>query len=125
MALFVIMPAFSDGNVGPETNGNGSGNETTLIRDVSSRGTGRPKMPSIQVITCVYTGSSIYLTFILPEGKCTLSAQDSDGHSEMIEFDSDELSVTIPFVEMHGDISITLQTEQGNTYVGIISSTDE
>lgn len=122
MTLFVIMPAFSDGNDCQGSNGNGAGNETTLKGDGSYRGTGRPKMPSRQIVTCAYTDSNMYLTFILPEGECTLSVQDSDGHTEVYDFDSSELSVSISCIEMHGDIQVTLQTEQGNTYVGTIPS---
>lgn len=120
ITLFVVSSAYSDDNIPQVPTGGDNGNETTLKNENPYRGTGRPKMPSKQIITCKYNVCQIYLSFVLPEGECTLMAQDSDGHYDCIAFDSSDLAVILSVSEMHGPIQVTLQTEHGNTYNGII-----
>lgn len=103
----------------------GQSSETTLKQHSASIDKLRPKAPSKQIIVCGYDGSEFYLSFVIPEGQCTLSVTDCDGHFEYAEFDSNGLDIRIPNEEMHGDIQISLDTELGNSYSGNLITTCE
>lgn len=103
----------------------GQSKQTILTPQSESIDKRRPKVPSRQVITCGYDESVFYLSFVLPEGQCTLSASDSDGHYEYVEFESTDLYIQIPTEEMHGDIEVTLQTALDKTYIGTITTIED
>lgn len=77
----------------------------------------RPKAPSRQIVTCIYDEGNLYFEFAIPEGQCQLFLSDpSTGETVVAGFDSD---VTEPvYVGYHRTASLTVNTENGNTYAG-------
>lgn len=80
----------------------------------------RPRAPAGQVITCMYSGDNICLDFVYPEGQCDLYVlEEKAGYVQHFSIDSSELSVLVE-VDLVGKTYISLVTEYGNTYEGII-----
>lgn len=92
----------------------------TLINTNRRNGSNRPHVPDRQVITCVYSDGDICLDFVYSEGMCDVYVADAcTGETQYFSFDSAELSVLI-YVGEIGESYITLVTEKGNTYEGVI-----
>lgn len=92
-----------------------------IVIDLPPRNTGdfgaRPKAPSMQSVTCTYNDGFLTFEFAFPEGECELMLSDLSTGDMVIEyFDS---AVTEPvYVGYHSTASLTVTTENGNTYTG-------
>lgn len=77
----------------------------------------RPKAPSMQRVNAVYSDGFLTFEFAYPEGECELQLMDlSTGEMVVEYFDS---AVTEPvYVGYHSTASLTVTTENGNTYTG-------
>lgn len=99
-------------------------NETTLTNSNKKNVSNRPHVPNRQIITCVYDGEDICLEFAYSEGICDVYLTDAyTGETQCFSIDSSELSVVICVGEI-GESYITLITENGNTYEGVILVSD-
>lgn len=125
ISMFTLATLDVNGASSQNSNEGNSGNEVTLQKENSSQDKRRPKAPSKQIVTCRYYGDVMNLNLVLPEGMCVFTSSDSDGHIESIEFDSRALDIQLPMSDMHGAISVSMQTELGNTYIGILSAFEE
>ena len=82
---------------------------------------GRPKMPSRQMITCIYDGDELTFDFVVPEGMCDVVLTESSGATMSYTIDSSELTATV-YVGTLSESEVELTTENGNTYSGTFST---
>ena len=78
---------------------------------------GRPKAPSRQSVTCIYDDGNLYLEFAIPEGECQLMLSDSSTGEMVVEYFDSAVSEPV-YVGYHRTASLTVNTENGNTYAG-------
>lgn len=80
----------------------------------------KPKLPSKQRIDCIYDGEYLHLNFLIPEGNCNMILYDAYNYAYNTYYynSADEsISVRIGIVK---NTTITIHTEKGNTYSGVI-----
>ena len=78
----------------------------------------RPKAPDRQVVTCEYDGENLHLSFVYPEGSATLSVTDDSLLTATYLIDTDPLDLKVSVGSLSGTISVKIETEYGNTFVG-------
>lgn len=81
---------------------------------------GRPKAPDRQVVTCAYDGEELHLSFVYSEGAATISVTDETFLTSTYVIDTTPLVVSVPVGELVGTVSIEMETENENSYTGII-----
>lgn len=91
---------------------------TTLIKNRKDNKQQRPKAPDRQIVTCAYDREDLNLTFVIPEGKATLSVTDETLLTATYDIDTTPLEVSVAVGSLIGTICIELETENGNTYYG-------
>lgn len=81
---------------------------------------GRPRMPSMITVDCWYGNGELSIEFRNPEGECDITVTDTTtGFTVTDTFDS-----TLPYTIYIGtpqSATITLTTDEGNTYYGEIN----
>ncbi|MDE6548637.1 MAG: hypothetical protein K2L22_06540 [Muribaculaceae bacterium] len=80
----------------------------------------RPKTPDRQIVTCVYDGEELHLSFVLQEGNATLSLTDDSLVTVTYEIDTRPLDISVSVGSLYGPTSIEVSTEKGNSYTGTI-----
>ena len=78
---------------------------------------GRPKAPSRQSVVCIYDDGNLYFEFAIPEGECQLMLSDSSTGEIVVEYFDSAVSEPV-YVGYHRTASLTVNTENGNTYAG-------
>lgn len=80
----------------------------------------RPRMPSMITVDCWYGNGELSIEFRNPEGECDITVTDTTtGFTVTDTFDS-----TLPYTIYIGtpqSATITLTTDEGNTYYGEIN----
>lgn len=77
----------------------------------------RPKIPTRQMIHCVYQNGSLKFQFVIPEGECQLTVTDmTTGFSRQYVFDSS--SVATVHVGVLTQAHIEILTANGHEYEG-------
>lgn len=114
MAVACLFPAFDMTAETPSDNPKIRG-KFKLMPTTPTKG--RPKAPSMQNVMCEYDDGFLTFEFAYPEGVCELQLTDlSTGEMVVEYFDS---AVTEPvYVGYHSTASLTVSTENGNTYTG-------
>lgn len=79
-----------------------------------------PKAPDRQSITCTYDGATLEFDFTVSEGISTLTVTDETPQCVTYTIDTSSLYVSVPVGPLSGSISIELDTERGNYFVGTI-----
>ncbi|MDE6554164.1 MAG: hypothetical protein K2K98_14570 [Muribaculaceae bacterium] len=80
----------------------------------------RPQAPDRQVVACYYDGEVMTLCFVISEGNAILTLTDEDCQSTTYTIDTSTLEVRIAVGDLNGIISIQLETERGNIFVGVL-----
>lgn len=79
----------------------------------------RPRMPAMITVDCWYSEGELYIEFREPEGECDITVTDTTtGFTVTDSFDS-----AVPYTLYIGtpaSATITLTTDEGNTYIGEI-----
>ena len=78
---------------------------------------GRPKAPSMQSVMCEYYDGIMTFEFAIPEGECQLMLSDSSTGEVVVEYFDSAVSEPV-YVGYHRTASLTVNTENGNTYTG-------
>ena len=91
---------------------------TILVKQETGKPIRRPKAPDRQVVTCEYDGENLHLSFVYPEGSATLSVTDDSLLTATYLIDTDPLDLKVSVGSLSGTISVKIETEYGNTFVG-------
>ena len=82
----------------------------------------RPKIPSPQIVECMYDSGVLTIDFAIPEGICNITVSDiTSGHVTRQTFDSSDLTVHVVTGPLSESI-VEIITEKGNTYCGVLTS---
>lgn len=90
--------------------------EETPIKDPGNR----PQAPDRQMIFCQYDGEELTFSFAYSEGECEVQLTDRTGLMQFYTIDSSELFASV-YVGKIGYTEITLTTQRGVTYTGVIN----
>lgn len=101
----------------PETS---EGDGGYLERDKGKDPGNRPQAPDRQMIFCQYDGEELTFSFAYSEGECEVQLTDRYGLTQFYTIDSSELFASV-YVGKIGYTEITLITERGITYTGVIN----
>lgn len=125
MYFFIAAIIASLSFIAEAANENGSvanGTTITLQSDTGNKPNKRPKMPSQQIIECVYDSGVLTIDFAIPEGICNITVSDiTSGHVTRQTFDSSDLTVHVITGPLSESI-VEIITEKGNTYCGVLAS---
>lgn len=98
----------------------GSKDIRVVLKTPNKNTANRPKSPSRQSIDCYYSGESLSVSFLYPEGECTMTITDNKtGLSLQYNFSTEE-----PAEIYTGNLSeayLEFNTELGNSYEGWIN----
>jgi len=120
-SLIYSMPIVSEaGNTDSQ-----AANGTYILKQSNRRQpNNRPNAPSRQIVQCTYNGEIITLYFAISEGECEVQLTDlNSGNITNYYVDSSELATDI-YVGSIEESYITILTDCGNIYYGVISNTD-
>lgn len=95
-------------------------NSTELKKGAPKEDPTRPQAPDRQMIFCQYDGEELTFSFAYSEGECEVQLTDRTGLSQFYTIDSSELFASV-YVGKIGYTEITLTTERGVTYTGVIN----
>ncbi|MDE5806969.1 MAG: hypothetical protein K2H76_02550 [Muribaculaceae bacterium] len=77
----------------------------------------RPKTPSRQSIECIYSDETLYVSFFIPEGECTMTVTDAEtGLSLQYLFPTEETAEI--YVGSLNAAYFEFETEAGHAYEG-------
>lgn len=84
--------------------------------------TTRPKVPSPQIVECMYDSGVLTIAFAISEGICDVTVSDiASGHVTRQTIDSSDLTVHVVTGPLSESI-VEIITEKGNTYCGVLAS---
>jgi hypothetical protein len=122
--FLVIISCFCCSNISYASEKNSAAGHQIILQNGtanSNRHDNKTRLPNQKTITCYYDGEYIYLTHTYPMGKCILSIENSTYRSS-IEYSSDNLYAEEYIGAIYGNINITITTESGNSYFGILEA---
>ncbi|MDE6695284.1 MAG: hypothetical protein K2K25_00230, partial [Muribaculaceae bacterium] len=128
LLLLLITLMFGFTNIVAENHSSSGVNRYEKIVLQKSKNHGsiqRPRTPDKQVVTCLYDGTGLALTFVLSEGVANLTITDDSLFESNQVIDTSTLDIYVPTGELSGCITIKLETEKGNIFEGIIEDNIE
>lgn len=119
IGLFLAsMSAYSPVNLSAQQSQNNKG-QNIKLRPTNPNNKNKPRMPAMITVDCWYGNGELSIEFRDPEGECDITVTDTaTGFTVTDTFDS-----TLPYTIYIGtpqSATITLSTEEGNTYYGEI-----
>ena len=119
IGLFLAsMSAYSPVNLSAQQSQNNKG-QNIKLRPTNPNNKNKPRMPAMITVDCWYGNGELSIEFRNPEGECDITVTDTaTGFTVTDTFDS-----TLPYTIYIGtpqSATITLSTEEGNTYYGEI-----
>ena len=119
IGLFLAsMSAYSPVNLSAQQSQNNKG-QNIKLRPTNPNNKNKPRMPAMITVDCWYGNGELSIEFRNPEGECDITVTDTaTGFTVTDTFDS-----TPPYTIYIGtpqSATITLSTEEGNTYYGEI-----
>lgn len=117
LTLLFTLSAYQ--KVYSQTGTNHSNYNVKLTKNPTLPKTDKPRMPAMLTVDCWYGNGELSIEFRDPEGECDITVTDTaTGFTVTDTFDS-----TLPYTIYIGtpqSATITLSTEEGNTYYGEI-----
>lgn len=117
LLLIISLWSFS-GNLSAQQSSQ-NGKAKIYVKKNQQNPTNKPRMPAMITVDCWYGNGELSIEFRDPEGECDITVTDTaTGFTVTDTFDS-----TLPYTIYIGtpqSATITLSTEEGNTYYGEI-----
>lgn len=114
--ICLLAGSISYVTVADSNNGNHTQQPFKLVPK-GSVGSHKTKAPSRQSVICMYDEGNLYFEFAIPEGECQLMLSDSSTGEIVVEYFDSAVSEPV-YVGYHRTASLTVNTENGNTYTG-------
>ncbi len=112
--FYINVRAQDDNQCGPS--------DSDLIeKKTENNSSNRRNTPSKQRVICYRFENNLALWLTIPEGWCHLIVEDENMNTVVFTFDSSELEFETTLPNMKGRIHLTLTTQTGRAYSGILN----